>query len=249
MRATEFEFRFRFFIIMTLFVGGFWCYSLDSVNVAAMFAQWLTSHPVEPGVRGNRTMVQATLAFGAALAVLAALVRTWAAAYLRSEVVHDSKIHSEGLVADGPYRYVRNPLYLGGVLFALGFALIASRLGFVVIVGGLTLFYYRLIAREESVLGEIQGESYRQFLAYVPRLIPSLSPRVPAGGLAPRWGQAVAGEAFMWLFVVAVTSFAVMLNQTVFLTMTVSGVAASLVAKVKMWRKGPRDIRQAGGHL
>lgn len=243
MRATEFEFRYRLFIIVALFVSGFWCYSLDSLNVATMFAQWLMGHPVEPDVLSDRHVVQAILAFGTALAVLAALVRTWAAAYLRSEVVHDAKIHGEELVADGPYRYVRNPLYLGGVLFAVGFAMTASRVGFVVIVGGLTLFYYRLIAREESLLRETQGESYHQFLALVPRLMPSLSPRVAAGGLAPRWGQAVIGETFMWLFAVAVTYLAVTLNQRVFLTMTVSGVAASLFAKVVLWRKGARECR------
>ena len=97
-------------------------------------------------------MLQLILALGAALAVLAALIRSWGAAYLQSEVVHDWKLHGEELVADGPYRYVRNPLYLGGVMLAFGFAMAASRLGFVVMVGGLTLFYYRLIAREESLL-------------------------------------------------------------------------------------------------
>lgn len=241
MRATDFEFRFRFLIIMAVYVAGFCCYSLDSVNVAAMFAQRLMGHPVESRIRSDRHVMQAILALGATLAVLAALVRTWAAAYLRSELVHDWKIHSEGLVADGPYRYVRNPLYLGGLLFAVGLAMTASRLGFVVIVGGLTLFYYRLIAREESLLRETQGESYRQFLTLVPCLVPSLSPRVAAGGLAPHWGQAVVGESFMWLFAVAVC-FAATLNQTVFLTMAVLGIAASLLAKAALWRKGPRSI-------
>lgn len=185
MRATEFEFRFRFLIIMALFIGGVWCYALDPVNVSAMLAQRLMGHPFEPGVARDRHVLQAILALGAVLTVLAALVRTWAAAYLRSEVAHDSKHHGEGLVADGPYRYVRNPLYLGSVLFAVGFPMAASRLGFVVIVGGLTLFYYRLIAREESLLSETQSESYRQFLKAVPRLMPSWNPRVAAGGLAP----------------------------------------------------------------
>ena len=243
MRATDFEFRNRLFIIMALFVGGFWCYSLDSLNVATMFAQWLIGHPVKPGILSDRHVVQAILAFGTALAVLGALVRTWAAAYLRSEVVHDWKIHSEEFVADGPYRYVRNPLYLGGVLFALAFAMTTSRLGFVVIVGGLTLFYYRLIVREESLFCETQGESYRQFLALVPRLMPSLSPRVAAGGLAPRWRQAVIGEAFMWLFAAAIAFLAITLNQRVFLIVTVAGVAASLFAKGMMWRKRLRDMR------
>ena len=248
MRATEFEFRHRLFIIMALFVGGFWCYSLDSVNVATMFAERLLGHHVEPGVLSDRHVLQAILACGTALAVLAALVRTWAAAYLRSEVVHASTIHSEELVADGPYRYVRNPLYLGGVLFAVAFAMTASRLGFVVIVGGLTLFYYRLIAREESLLRERQGEAYHQFLALVPRLMPSLSPRVAAGGLAPRWGQAIIGELFMWPFVLAATSLAVTLSQRTFLTITVSGVAASLFAKVVIRQKGDGNIRQPGAH-
>lgn len=241
MRATEFEFRFRFFVIMAIFIAGFWCYALDRVNVSAMLAQRLMGHPVQLGVAGDRHVVQVILALGAVLAVLAALVRTWAAAYLRSEVVHDFELHGEGLVADGPYRYVRNPLYLGGVLFAIGFAMAASRLGFLVIVGGLTLFYYRLILREESLLSGTQGESYRQFLKAVPRLVPSLTPRVAAGGLAPRWGQALIGETFMWFFAVALACFAATLSQRMLLTTIVAGVAASLLVKGAQRRRGHRN--------
>jgi protein-S-isoprenylcysteine O-methyltransferase Ste14 len=242
LRATEFEFRNRLFIIVAIFGAGFWCYSLDSLNIATLFAQWLIWHSVEPSALSDQYVVQAILAFAAALAVLGALIRTWAAAYLRSKVVHDSQMHIEELVADGPYRYVRNPLYLGGMLFGVGFALTASRLGFLLIVSGLTLFYCRLIAREESLLRETQGESYGQFVAIVPRLIPSLDPRVAARGLAPRWGQAVIGEAFMWLLAVAVALLAITLNQRVFLIITVSAVVASLFAKVVIRRKGPRHI-------
>ena len=237
MRAADFEFRFRFFIIVAVFIGGFWCYALDPVNVSVMLAERLMGHPLKPGAASDRHVVQVILALGAALAFLAALVRTWAAAYLRSEVVHDSKPHDERLVADGPYRYVRNPLYLGSVLFAIGFAMAASRLGFVVIVGGLTLFFYRLIAREEWLLSKTQGESYRQFLKSVPRLVPSLSPRVAAGGLVPRWGQAVIGETFMWLFAVAVACFAATLSQRVLLATTLAGITASFLAKAALRRR------------
>ena len=237
MRATEFEFRLRFLIIVAVFAVGFWCYAFDSVNVSAMFAQWLLGHHVELGLPRDRHVMQAVLGLGAALAVLAALVRTWAAAYLPSKVVHDFRMHGERLVADGPFRYVRNPLYLGGVLFAIGFAMSASRVGFVVIVGGLSLLYLRLIAREEWLLSETQGESYRQFLALVPRLMPSLRPRVAAGGMVPMWGQAVAGETFMWLFAGAAVCFAATLNRRLFLAMTLSGVAASILAKAAQQRK------------
>jgi protein-S-isoprenylcysteine O-methyltransferase Ste14 len=243
VRATEFEFRYRFFIIMALFIGGFWCYALDHVNVSQMLAEKLMPHLSEAGVLSERHGVQIFLAFGAFLTILAALIRTWAAAYLQSEVVHDSRLHAEGLVADGPYRHVRNPLYFGGLLFAIGFGMAASRLGFVVIVGGLTLLYYRLIGREESQLSETQGESYRQFLKAVPRLIPSLSPRLPSGGVVPRWGQAFAGETFMWFFAGAAVCFAATLNQWLFITMIVVGVAASFVAKALL-RQGDRPNTQ-----
>jgi protein-S-isoprenylcysteine O-methyltransferase Ste14 len=237
VRATEFEFRFRFLIIVGFFVVGFWCYAIDPVNVSAMLAERLMGHPIGPGAGGGVHVLQAILAVGAGLAILAALIRTWAAAYLQSGVVHDTKLHGERLVADGPYRHVRNPLYLGGVLLAFGFGMAASRLGFVVMVGGLTLFYFRLIAREEWLLNQTQGESYRQFLKTVPRLIPSLSPRVASGGLVPRWGQAVLGETFMWFFAIALACFAATLRQHVFLAMIVAGIAASLLAKAVAIRR------------
>src|SRR5262250_2812371 len=52
------------------------------------------------------------LILGAALLGVAAMLRTWASAYLHAEVVYASEVKTEALVADGPYRRVRNPLYL-----------------------------------------------------------------------------------------------------------------------------------------
>lgn len=237
MRATEFEFRFRFFIIIAIFSAGFWCYALDPVGISVMLAGRFTGHPIELSVAGDRHLVKAVLGVGVVLTLMAALVRTWAAAYLQSEVVHDWNLHAEGLVADGPFRHVRNPLYLGGVLFAIGFGLAASRLGFLVIVAALTVFFYRLIAREESQLKTTQGESYLQYLKAVPRLIPSLTPRVPAGGLAPRWAQAFFGETFMWFFAIAGACYAATLDQQLFLILIGAGIAASMLAKAVLQRR------------
>ena len=120
--------------------------------------------------------------------------------------------HAESLVADGPYRYVRNPLYLANLPMAAGIGVLASRLGWLFLILGISLFCYRLILREESGLLETQGESYRSYMKAVPRMWPALRPRVPAGPGKPRWGQAIAGEMFFWLFGVAVLSFALTLN-------------------------------------
>lgn len=216
MKATEFEFRYRFWLIALVYSAGFWCYAFDHSNAGEAMAQRIVAHPLEAQSVADRSLLHAVFGFGALVVILAALIRTWGAAYLRSEVVHDSRLHAEALVADGPYRYVRNPLYLGGVLLAVGFGLLASRLGFVFIVAGITLFYYRLIRREETALLETQGHSYRQFLATVPRLIPSLKPRLPSAGAKPRWGQAFLGETFMWLFAFTASAFAATLSAPVF---------------------------------
>ncbi|MGA8871186.1 MAG: methyltransferase [Candidatus Acidiferrales bacterium] len=208
MRATNFEFRQRFWIIMAIFWGGFWLYQVDRTNIV----QWFVDR-VAPGNDSRQALLARVLfAVAALLVLLAASLRTWAAAYLRSTVVHDPSLHSETVVADGPYRYMRNPLYLGGILLALGVGLLASRSGFVVMVTGLSIFYLRLMGLEETNLVREQGESYREFCRRVPRLWPSLAPRVPRGNLEPKWRQAFGGELFMWGFFVGMMWFAVTLK-------------------------------------
>jgi protein-S-isoprenylcysteine O-methyltransferase Ste14 len=210
MKATEFEFRQRFWVIMILFWGGFWLYGLDHTNIV----DWVV-HQVAPGKHSLHGLLdRGFFSFAALLVLLAAALRTWAAAYLRSTVVHDPSLHSETVVADGPYRYMRNPLYLGGLLLTVGVGFLASRVGFVFMVAGMTLLYFRLMGLEEANLAREQGEPYREFCRRVPRFWPSLAPRVPRGNLGPKWGQAFLGELFMWGFFVAMTWFAVTLNIT-----------------------------------
>lgn len=208
MKATEFEFRQRFWLIMILFWGGFWLYALDHANIA----DWL-ARQIAPGNDSLQTLLtRSFFALAAFLLLLAALLRTWAAAYLQSSVVHDAALHSEAVVADGPYRYMRNPLYLGGLLLTVGMGFLASRSGFVFMVAGMTLLYFRLMGLEEANLTREQGEPYREFCRRVPRFWPSLTPRVAKGNLTPKWGQAFLGELFMWGFFAAVTCFAITLK-------------------------------------
>jgi protein-S-isoprenylcysteine O-methyltransferase Ste14 len=207
MRATEFEFRHRFWFIFLLFWIGFAAYRIDPVNVAEAGLRWLA-----PGGDLGAGMGWA-FAVTALLAGLAAGVRTWATAYLQTERVHDSNLRTEGVVADGPYRHLRNPLYLGNLLLAVGMGILESRLGFVLLVAGHAIFLRRLIGREESELLATQGEGYRAYVAAVPRLWPALRPRVPAGGLQPRWLQAFAGELFFWILFAATLAFAVTRNS------------------------------------
>jgi protein-S-isoprenylcysteine O-methyltransferase Ste14 len=205
VKATEFEFRHRSILNLIHFWIAFQLYSVDRMNIV-----WAFVHRNNP--RGD-FIARIVFAFAAVLLGLAATVRTWAAAYLRSEVVHDTALHTETLVADGPYRHVRNPLYLGTFLMSVGLGLLASRSGFVVLVVGAAIRILRLIGREEAELEKQQGERFREFCRRVPKIVPSFGPSVPAAGLKPRWGQAFRGEAFMWGFFLTMVGFALTLQD------------------------------------
>ena len=212
MRATEFEFNNRFWLIGLLFFFGFGLYNLDHVNFGVALLHWLAPTISPDNDRGN-LWLRVIFGTGTALVFFAALFRTWATAYLKTEIVHDMSMHSEALVADGPYRHVRNPLYLANLFLAAGFGVMASRAGWLFMIVGMWVVCYRLILREEDGLRKTQGESYAAYLKAVPRLWPSIATRVPGSGAAPRWGQAFGGESLFWLFGAGVLVFAITLNM------------------------------------
>jgi protein-S-isoprenylcysteine O-methyltransferase Ste14 len=211
MRATKFEFEQRFWFIGMVFWLGFSFYAVDRTN-AALWLLHVVAPSVDPNSDHGNNLVRFIFGAGALLVFLAAAFRTWATAYLKTEVVHDQAQHSEGLVAEGPYRHVRNPLYFANLAMAAGIGLLASRAGWIFMVAAMWLFMYRLIFREEDGLLRTQGESYRAYLKEVPRFWPASTPRIPSAGEEPRWGQAIAGESLIWLFGAAELVFAITLN-------------------------------------
>ncbi|MHB1110271.1 MAG: methyltransferase family protein [Devosia sp.] len=70
------------------------------------------------------------------------------------------------LVTSGPYRFTRNPMYLGMVMFLLGLSLMLSLEWGLILTPILWLAFDRLVVvREEAYLGRKFGEPYRAFLA------------------------------------------------------------------------------------
>jgi protein-S-isoprenylcysteine O-methyltransferase Ste14 len=211
--GTKAEFKYRVWFFALLFCVSFFCYAFDRENAAQFVANWLAR---EFPHFNSDAWVRILLGAGAALIFFAATIRIWGTSYLHASVMHDSKLHSERLVADGPYRHVRNPLYFGNVVMSFGMGATMSRTGFFVIVIGMFIFTYRLIFREESELSESQGESYREYCAAVPRLLPSLSPRVPSAGNVPNWLDGFTGELMFSGFGVSVVLLAVTLKALPF---------------------------------
>jgi protein-S-isoprenylcysteine O-methyltransferase Ste14 len=228
MRATAFEFRFRLLIISVIIGLGFWSPGLRTSSVWMLSAGWLAHQQV----LGIQTASLSVGYAAAALALLAAALRTWAAAYIGSGVVLSGDFHSQHLVAAGPFRYVRNPLYLGAELHFLALAIFMPLYGAIFAVVANAFFFARIIAAEEALL-LASATGYREYFARVPRILPALRPRVPAAMLAPRWGQAFLGEIYCWgaaiSFLFLVPSYNVIrILQAVLISLGVSFVVKGL---------------------
>lgn len=83
------------------------------------------------------------------------------------------KIRADVLNTTGMYSIVRNPLYLGNYLMALGFSLF-SRTWFLPIITSLLfiLHYKKVISAEEEYLKNKFGDDFRAWAARVPAIIP-----------------------------------------------------------------------------
>lgn len=80
------------------------------------------------------------------------------------------------LTTSGPYAYTRNPLYLGSLLLAAGFAVAARNWWIVAIMlATVLLIYVPVVAGEERYLRNA-FPGYEDYARHVPRLIPRITP-------------------------------------------------------------------------
>lgn len=82
------------------------------------------------------------------------------------------------LVAAGPYRWVRNPIYLAALLVIVGEAWLFLSLPLLEYAGAAAIIVHLfVIGYEEPTLRRRFGETYVEYLRTVPRWIPRLSRR------------------------------------------------------------------------
>jgi len=235
-QATDWEFEQRAWLLGMTFWVMFPLYVIDPQNCMVVVANWLST---QSGWDAD-FLVRWLFVAAALVIAVAALIRSWASAYLHADVVYAAVVKTESLVADGPYRFVRNPLYFANVLLAVGFAAMMSRSGAAATVVLMLGFCYRLIFREEAELASAQGDSYARYRHAVPRLWPRLTPGVPSAGRQSRWGAGFTAELWCWGFAVAVLAFAFTLSMPVYF-----GVLA--VSLIWFFWIGPRLQRRSAG--
>ncbi len=106
---------------------------------------------------------------GLLLTVICALGRLWSLQYLDG-------FKTRSLIDQGPYGLTRNPLYLFSFLGALGLALVANHLGFLVgILAAYVLYYPWVVISEERGLVQALGKDYEAYRRRVPRFLPRLA--------------------------------------------------------------------------
>ena len=109
----------------------------------------------------------ASLAWSLLLVIPGLLLRAYSSGYVKKNAE---------LTVTGPYAYTRNPLYLGSILTAFGFAAASRNLWITVLLALLfTVIYAPTIYGEEQFL----RSTFPTFDAYakqVPRLLPRLTP-------------------------------------------------------------------------
>ena len=143
---------------------------------------------------------------GVLLVALGQALRVWASGHL---------IKNVSLITSGPYRYTRNPLYLGRLLIFAGLCVMARLpygLNWLLLLTGCAVFFGYYLPRKERVeparLSALHGESFERYRREVPALWPTTK-RYHRDGRG-RWSAALARdnrEHWMIAGLVAVTLY------------------------------------------
>lgn len=150
----------------------------------------------------------AVVTVGFVVAGLGEALRLWAAGHL---------LKTRELVTSGPYRYTRNPLYLGRLLILTGIG-IAGRLPYflntALLVAGYAIFFGYYLPRKERVeparLREAHGDPYDRYFRAVPALVPRLTP-YDAGSSAGWSSDRMIRNKEHWMVVGVIAIFLLLL--------------------------------------
>lgn len=205
MDSTPWDFRYRGILFGVLYGVAF---VLGFIVQHALGGSFESTYSVL-GRRFGEAGMHAGAWIAVALCFVGFSIRWWGASYLTSGVVWSGHVVTGGVEVAGPFRYVRNPLYLGNMFIALGIGLAGPPAVTILVVLFNLAFVYRLIAVEEKFLARAHGASYRAYQDAVPRLVPLLRPAFSqAIGRTPAIVDGLVGELFTLGFALGMTAIA-----------------------------------------
>ncbi|MBV8375164.1 MAG: isoprenylcysteine carboxylmethyltransferase family protein [Candidatus Eremiobacteraeota bacterium] len=140
-----------------------------------------------------------SVTIGLPLAIAGELIRCWAVGYSGATTRNDAVVASK-LVTAGPYAHVRNPLYVGNFITALGYAIAftgknaaLSKLALIAAsLGTMLAVYATIVPYEERFLRATFGEEFERYCERVPPVVPNVEPIADVSGA---WESSVIVEA------------------------------------------------------
>jgi protein-S-isoprenylcysteine O-methyltransferase Ste14 len=111
--------------------------------------------------------------FGLLLVILGAAILGWGrTALVSAETNVDPTLPTTSIVTSGPYRFSRNPLYLGLTLIFIGLTLAMNTgWGALALIPLVVVMHAGVVLREERYLEQKFGETYRQYRSRVRRYL------------------------------------------------------------------------------
>lgn len=196
MGATRIEFRLRMAIMAVLIVLGYWAPWIEAWGIGSRIPLlvWLALELSRLGLVPFSVATPLVIVTAALIAAKAIVFRVWGTAWLGPATMLHSRMKAGEFVADGPYRYVRNPLYIGLWSMTGAMAFLMPPTGALFVLVAVPAFLLRLTLGEEAFLISQLGELYQAYLRAVPRLIPRLRTTLPPSGRKPQWLRAVLSE-------------------------------------------------------
>lgn len=148
---------------------------------------------------------------GLLIMVMIQALKVYAASYLwgRQAV---AKPEADFLCTVGPYKYVRNPLYLGNLLIGMGMCIAINEwYAYALFVVSYAIVYSIVIPYEERFLHDRFGDVYAEYEARTGRLIPRLKGYQGGRKVIPNYRAGILGEIHVPIFL-AVISLTIFLS-------------------------------------
>ncbi len=241
MHASKIEYRLRGLLMTILVVIGFWAPWISELDFGKRVSllEWMALELSRTGILRFVYATPVVITAGAVLAALGMVLRIWATAYLGPARVNSSRMVADALLIAGPFRYVRNPLFLGAWCMLAAIAFLMPPTGALFAIPLVTIFLLRLVLAEEKFLSAELGESYCIYAAATPRLLPRLLSTLPRTPAEPRWLIAIASELLPISVFAILAGFSWTYDHELMIKALLVGFGLSLVARALVIEKPP----------
>ncbi len=247
MKATALEFRFRLWIIVAVIALGFWAPWIEPLALGTRTTTWLWLGFQLSSLHITQTSGIVLVTWLAiALAAIGAWLRLWGTATLGTGTVNHGQLQAPGVAADGPYRYLRNPLYLGTTFMVAAIAVVMPPTGALFTLLFLGIFQFRLILAEEAFLSARLGEPYIAYLRAVPRYLPLLRTPIAKTPAQLHWGSAILSELMAVGTLISFATLSWQFNSELIQRALMVSLGASLIGRAMLPAKSEPDHLATG---